>query len=232
MIAKKFKCSQITVSALISKFKNHRTIDILPGRGPKKIITKITDRRIKYEIVRSGNVTTKQITTVLKDLNINVSRQLIRNRLNSHGLYGRIKRKVPMISKVNQKKRFLYAKEYRNHPNSYWDNVMYIDEKKFELICNPRKQYIWRRKNSAYDDGNTQAYTRSESVMVWGAFGANGVGDIVIIPITMNGAMYRDILKKYLGSSAKKIGLKRRWKLLQDNDPKNTSKIVKSEYLR
>lgn len=134
-----------------------------------------------------------------------------------------------MISKVNQKKRFLYAKEYRNHPDSYWNNVMYVDEKKFVLICNPRKQYIWRRKNTAYDDGNTQAYTRSESVMAWGAFGANGVGDIVIIPSTMNSAMYRDILKKYLRSSAKKIGLKRGWKLLQDNDPKHTSKIVKSE---
>lgn len=95
VIAKKFKCSQSTVSALISKFNSHRTIDILPGRGPKKITTNRTDRRIKYEIVRSRNVTTKQIKTALEDSNINVSRQLIRNRLHSHGLYGRIKRMYP-----------------------------------------------------------------------------------------------------------------------------------------
>ena len=112
---------------------------------------------------------------------------------------------------------------------NYWKNVMYIDEKKFELIMTPRRKYVWRRINEAYDEGNTQAYTRSQSVMIWGCFGANGVGDMVLIPTTMNAISYRDILRKNLRSSAKKIGLKRGWMLLQDNDPKHTSKIVKSE---
>ena len=111
----------------------------------------------------------------------------------------------------------------------FWSNVMLVDEKKFELIMKLRKKYICRKKGMAYDIGNTQGYTRSQSAVVWGCFGANGIGDLVVIDSRMNGILYRDIIKKYLRSSAKKIELKRGWKLLKENDPKHKSKIVKLE---
>lgn len=84
-------------------------------------------------------------------------------------------------------------------------------------------------RNTACDEGNTQAYTRSKTVMVWACFRANGVGDIVFIPSTMTGIKYRDLLKKNLASSARKIGLKIGLILLQDNEPKHNSKVVQSE---
>lgn len=68
--------------------------------------------------------------------------------------------------------------------------------KKFELISKHRRQWIWRKQNRVYDPGNTKVYTRSQSIMVWGCFGANGTGDIVVIPTTMTGTVYRHILKK------------------------------------
>ena len=134
-----------------------------------------------------------------------------------------------MISKANEIKRYLYAKDNENRPDDYWNNVMFVDEKKFELISKHRRQWIWRKQNRAYDPGNTKAHTRSQSIMVWGCFRANGTSDIVVIPTTMTGIVYRDILKKHLKSLAEKIGLKKGWKLLQDNDPKHTSKVVQTE---
>lgn len=92
----------------------------------------------------------------------------------------------------------------------------------------PRKSMVWRKRNTAYKFGNTQPYMRSKSVMVWAGFGASGVGDIVIISGNMNGMMYHDLLKNHLKMSAKKIGLKKGWKLLQDNDPKHKCKFVQS----
>lgn len=65
--------------------------------------------------------------------------------------------------------------------------------------------------------------------MLWACFGANGIGDITIIEGTMDKYVYRDILNNHLRSSAKKIGMKRGWTFLHDNDPKHTSNIVKSE---
>ena len=64
--------------------------------------------------------------------------------------------------------------------------------------------------------------------MIWVSFGANGVGDIAIIYGTMNQYAYKDLLRKHLRYSARKIGLKRGWMLLQDNDPKHRSKLVQS----
>ena len=65
--------------------------------------------------------------------------------------------------------------------------------------------------------------------MIWASFGANGAGTIAIIEGTMNQYVCRDFLRKHLPSSARKIGLKRGWMLLQNNDPKHTSKLVQSE---
>ena len=211
-----------------SRYMKHRTVDRLPGGGNKKRTDDRADRRIKMLVDRDKNMTAKEIKIDLAISNIGVSNQLIRNRLHELEYYGRIKRKVPLISAKNRKRRFAYSKEYRiGHPD-YWKNVMYVDEKKFQLVMKPRKRYVWRRKNMAYEPGNTQSYARSQSVMVWACFGANGAGDIVIIPSTMTGEKYRDLLKEHLKSSSKKIGLKRGWMLLQDNDPKHNSKIVQS----
>lgn len=228
-IAQKVKCSQSSVSETISKFKTHRTIDILPGRGRKRETDSRTDRRMKITVARSKSVVTSDIKSDLNAMGIAISNGTIKNRLHEKGYYGYIKRKVPMISKKNELKRKAYAKKYQNHPNSFWSNIMYVDEKKFELIPKHRREIIWRQKNRAYDVGNTKPYTRSQSVMVWACFGAAGVGNIVLIPNTMSGAMYREILKKNFRESAQKIGLKRGWYLLQDNDPKHKSKIVQTE---
>ena len=101
-IAKRLKCSQSTVSRVISKYREHRTIDILPGRGRKRITSSRTNRRIKFQTVRSKDMSTRDVKATLSDTGINISCAAIKDRLHSEGLHGRIKRKVPMISKRNR----------------------------------------------------------------------------------------------------------------------------------
>lgn len=45
-------------------------------------------------------------------------------------------------------------------------------------------------------------------------------------PRNMNGAMHQDILEENLISSAKKVDLGRRWTFQQDNNPKQTTKLI------
>ena len=231
-IAKLVKCSHPTVLNVISKYKNHGTISRLPGGGRKRITDDRTDREMKYIVSKSSKVNTNHIKAQLDSINIKISKSTIRRRLRERGFNGRIRRRVPMISKVNRRKRLAYAKEQLNQPYRFWENVMFIDEKKFNLISKSSSQYVWRRKNEPYKDGYTAAYARSQSIMVWGCFGANGVGRLVEIETTMNGIAYRDIIKKHIRPSAKKVGLKRGWHMLQDNDPKHKSKIVQSELVK
>lgn len=228
-IAHQMKCHPTTVSRLVSKYQDHQTIDRLKGQGRKKKTCQRTDRYIKLSVDRDKNMTTKQLKSDLQHADINISMTTARRRLHEHGYHGRLKRKVPLISKNNRIKRYAYSKEYRICHPDYWKNVMFVDEKKFSLIMRPRKRYVWRKKNTANNPCNTQPYTRSASVMVWGSFGAGGVGDLCFITTRLNGQGYRDIVKEHLKSSAKKIGLRKGWMLIQDNDPKHNSKIVQSE---
>ena len=134
-----------------------------------------------------------------------------------------------MISKKNELKRLEFSKQYQNHSSQFWCDMLYADEKRFDRIPKHRKRTIWKEENTAYEAGSTQAYTRSKSVMVWECLGANGAGDLAVVDTTMNAIKYRDLLRKHLRSSARKIELKRGWMFLQDNDPKDSSKIVQSE---
>ena len=67
---------------------------------------------------------------------------------------------------------------------------------------------------------------------VWGCFSSTGVGNLYWVKGTMDKFMYKDILKKQMYPSAKKLFPQhiKKFILLQDNDPKHTAKIVK-EYL-
>lgn len=228
-IAKHINCHQSSVSRVISKYHNHRTVQRLAGSGRKKITSERTDRMIKLSVDRNKGTNSKRIKFDLSVADIEVSRETIRRRLRSQGYRARTRRIVPMISKNNKKKRFQYAKDNIDQPQSHWKNMMFVDEKKFDLIMKPRRGYVWRKDNTALDNGNTDQNMRSQSIMVWGSFGHKGVGKLVFIDSTMTAIRYRDLLKKHLRASARKIGLKKGWILLQDNDPKHKSKIVQSE---
>lgn len=72
--------------------------------------------------------------------------------------------------------------------------------------------------------GNTKTVMKhSTSVMVWGSFGANGVGNLVFIDGTMDVDKYCDILRDHLLPSAAKCVLTDSFEVLQYNDPKHTS---------
>lgn len=107
---------------------------------------------------------------------------------------------------------------------AYWINKLYVDESKFELISNRRRQRVWRGKNESHKRGNTKTVVKhSASVMVWGSFGANGVGNLVFIDGTMDADKYCDILRDHLLPSAAKCSLIDRFEVLQHDDPKHAS---------
>jgi transposase len=66
------------------------------------------------------------------------------------------------------------------------------------------------------------------SVMLWGCMAWNGVGKLEFIDETMNANLYKNILKRNLKSSAKKLSQGNTFLFQQDNDPKHTAKKTKS----
>lgn len=62
--------------------------------------------------------------------------------------------------------------------------------------------------------------------MVWGAFSWHGIGPLVKINGKMDKFQYLDILKNHMETYAFD-SMPIKWKFMQDNDPKHSSKLVK-----
>lgn len=67
--------------------------------------------------------------------------------------------------------------------------------------------------------------------MVWGSMSYNGCGMLEFIEGIMTKEIYLDIVKKNVRTSARKLGIGRRFVFQQDSDPKHTAKIVQ-EYFK
>jgi hypothetical protein len=62
-------------------------------------------------------------------------------------------------------------------------------------------------------------------VLLWWCFAASGTGCLECVHGIMKSGEYQGILEHYVRHRVRKLGLCRRsWVILQDNDPKHTSK--------
>lgn len=222
--------SHNTVKHIIDNYKKFGNLQNRPKSGrPRKLnATQIRSivRRVKQNPTESAVKISENIS---EHSGVNVSSSTIRRALHANGLRGRVPRSKPFISKINQQRRLNFAKKYQNEPNSFWNNVVFTDESKFEIFGKKTPTKIWRCKNSAFAQQNVISTVKhgGGSVMVWGCMAASGVGNLVFIESTMNKTDYLTILKDNLQPSVDKLGLDQTWVFQQDNDPKHTAKIVK-----
>ena len=227
-ICKTLHFSRGKVRNAIAFYKKHGTWENIPREKPIK--TNLNDDRRIAKISKADPfLTSTQIRgQMVADYGVNVSAQTIRSRLNENGLYGRIAQKKPLLSIKNVKKRIQFATEHIQKGPNFWNMIVWSDESKFNVFgsdCKPS----YRPPNKQLDPKYTKKTVKhgGASIMVWGCFTASGVGPLVKIEGIMNGEMYRHILINNLsGEYADNLPLA--WIFQQDNDPKHTSKIVKS----
>ena len=143
-------------------------------------------------------------------------------------------RRTPLLKKRHKKERLIFAKEYLDKPQSFWENVLWTDETKIELFGNAHKRFVYRRRNEAYKEKNTLPTVKhgGGSIMLWGCFAASGTGGLDRIEGIMKSEDYQGILGRNVLPSVRKLGLSRRsWVLQHDKYPKHTSKSTQ-EWLK
>uniref|UniRef100_A0A8C5PFK5 Transposase Tc1-like domain-containing protein n=1 Tax=Leptobrachium leishanense TaxID=445787 RepID=A0A8C5PFK5_9ANUR len=169
-----------TIGSIIRKFKAKGTVETLPGRGRKKMLTSTAARYLKRRVEKSPRVTAEELRKDLSDVGTEVSAQTIRRTLRNEGLHARTPRRTPLLSPKNKKSRLQYAKGHVDKPQKFWDSVLWTDETKLELFGPMDQRYVWRRKNKAYEEKNTLPTVKhgGGSIMLWGCFASAGTGKL------------------------------------------------------
>ena len=154
-----------------------------------------------------------------------ISQSSVQRPVHEIGLFGRVARKKPYVTKINRVKRLRYAKEMLEKPLRFWETVVWSDESKFNLFGSDGKVMVWRMPKEEFDPKCTIPTVKhgGGSVMVWGCFTKMGMGKLYVL----DRIYYRQILEENLLPSVSKLGLGSNFTFMHDNDPKHTSALVK-----
>ncbi|KAK3880780.1 hypothetical protein Pcinc_014761 [Petrolisthes cinctipes] len=99
-----------------------------PQSGRPRCTTADQDRAITSAISANPSSTT---TTIRAQQNLSCSAQTIRNRFYQSGRHGRRPAYKPELTECNMEHRMEYALLYADKPPSFWNTVIFCDEKTF-----------------------------------------------------------------------------------------------------
>ncbi|XP_055623184.1 uncharacterized protein LOC129766634 [Toxorhynchites rutilus septentrionalis] len=116
-IARSVGRPRTTVQDIINRYKNSENFDNKPRTGRPCKLTGRAKRKIIQIIEKKPKTSsTKVCGELLEFSGKDVHSRTVRRVLNNAQYSARIRRKKPLISKVNQAERLNFAKDYQNHP--------------------------------------------------------------------------------------------------------------------
>ncbi|KAG2462272.1 TCB1 transposase, partial [Polypterus senegalus] len=228
-ISASLKVPVSTVASIICKWKKFETTRTLPRTGQP---SKLSDRRrraLVREMTKNPMVTLSELQRSSVERGEPSRRTTISAAIYQSGLYGRVARRKPLLSKRHMAARLEFAKRHLKDSQTMRNKILWSDETKIELFDVNARRHVWRKPGTAHHQANTISTVKrgGGSIMLWGCFSAAGTGRLVRRKGKMTAAMYREILDENLLQSALDLRLGRRFIFQQDNDPKHTAKISK-----
>jgi hypothetical protein len=124
----------------------------------------------------------------------------ISSALHQSGLYGRVARRKPLLSKRHMTGQPTWSLPKALKDSQTMRNKLWSDETKIELFGLNANGHIWRKPCTIPSVKHGYG-----SIMLWGCFSVAGTGRLVRIEGKMNGAKYRGILGENLLQSAQDL---------------------------
>jgi len=218
-----------TIGAIVRKWKKCGSTHDLQRTGRPLKISPRSSKWIARKVQQNPFTTRGELQKDLEKAGTSVSKDTISRNLNSKGLHSRSPRKTPLLKKSHVNARLKFVEKYQDMSPMFWKNVLWSDETKIELFGHNTSTRVWRKVGEEYKSNNTIPTVKfgGGSIMVWGCFASDGVGEIEVIEGRMDGSKYREILERNVKKSASALSLGSDFHFQQDNDPKHTAKATK-----
>jgi hypothetical protein len=119
-------------------------------------------------------------------------RTTISAALHQSGLYGRVARWKPLLSKRHMTACLEFAKRHLMTLKPWDKKIIWPDETKIDLFVLNAKLHVWRKP------GTIPPVKHGGCIMQWGCFSAAGTGRLVRIEGNLNVANHRETLDEKL----------------------------------
>ncbi|KAG2459283.1 TC1A transposase, partial [Polypterus senegalus] len=221
-ISAALKVPMSTVTSVIHKWKKFETTRTHPRAGRPSKLTDLGRRALVREVTRNPMVTLSELQRSSVERGEPSRRTTISAAIHQSGLYGRVARRKPLLSKRHMAACLEFAKRQQKDSRTMRIKLLWSDETKIELFGVNARCHIWGKPGTI-----PTVKHGGGSIMLWRCFSAAGTRRLVRIKGKMTAAMYRDILDENLLQSALDLRLGRHFIFQQDNDHKHTAKISK-----
>jgi transposase len=221
-----------SVQRILKGWKQKKTLDAAPKKGRNRKVSPEIEKRIVELIESDRRMAPGAIveTLAIEFPGFQCCTRTIQSYLIRHGFHGRVCVKKPLLRPANKIRRLEWARAHKNWTVEQWKQVLWSDEKKFELFNSKRRQYCRRKEGEDLRDDTIQPTVKhgGGSLMFWGCFGNSQVGHLFKINGIMDQHKYHQILVHHAFPSAATIFGNTKFQFMQDNDPKHTSAKVKN----
>ncbi|KAK3540806.1 hypothetical protein QTP86_001971 [Hemibagrus guttatus] len=148
-IGKQLGVKKSTVGAIIRKWKTYKTTDNLPRSGAPRKISPRGVKMITRTVSKHPRTTWGDLVNDLQRAGTKVTKATISNTLRHQGLKSCSARRVPLLKPVHVRARLKFAREHLDDPEEDWENVIWSDETKIELLGPGRLIRVKERMNGA-----------------------------------------------------------------------------------
>jgi len=169
--------------------------------GRHKKMTKREERTLVRFVKENRRIPVRMVTKLFCEYaSITVCATTVWNTLQASGVLRLRPPRKPMLTPEHIAARKAFAMSHL-HWTTEWDDIIFSDEKKFNMYGSDGNLYLWvsaAEKDS--DIRNVPSVNFPESVMVWACFSSRGLGGLYIVPKseTVDSNTYIDILSQSL----------------------------------
>ena len=144
-ISAALKVLKNTVASIILKWKKFRTTKTLPRACHPAKLSNRGRRALVRKVTKNPMFTLTELQSSYVEMEEPSIRTTISAALHQSGLYGRVARQNPHLSKRNMTAHLEFAKRHLKDSQTMRNKILWSDETKIELFGLNAKLHVWRK---------------------------------------------------------------------------------------